>query len=219
MPPAIIAILSLVSPGCPGLIEVVSIFPASLCFAVASGAGSRPCGPAPLGHPNEQPASQPHERVRGRKSDFGSPGWSARSGGGETVSCGESPHPRMTGRPYPRRRRGGGSGRAGEALSDQRLEGSEVALGQGLEAPAASANRGVGGPELTDRPEQVVVVLAELQLDGPREARTPGQLEGGLLAVSTGLDQGPEAQSLEPLGDGAPIPAEGPRRRLHVEPV
>src|SRR5262249_4605689 len=59
---------------------------------------------------------------------------------------------------------------------------------------------------------------------GPRlaragERRTPRQLEGRTGSIALRVHQRPEPEALEPLGDRAPVPAEGARGRLHVEAV
>src|SRR6266705_53998 len=62
-----------------------------------------------------------------------------------------------------------GRGATGEELADQKLQRSEVAVGQVLEAPAARSDGVVGSGEAPDDLRQVLGVLAELQLDGPTE--------------------------------------------------
>src|SRR5206468_5522661 len=106
-----------------------------------------------------------------------------------------------------------------EGLADQELERAEVALGEVLEPAPAGGDGGLGSLEAGDRAEQVLVVLAQLQLDGPGEYGIAGELARGAGAVAVGVDQGAEAQALEPLGHGAPVPAELSGARLHVEAV
>src|SRR5881396_2408404 len=95
-----------------------------------------------------------------------------------------------------------------EGLADQELERAEVALGEVLEPATAGGDGGLGAIEAGDRAEQVLVVLAQLQLDGPGERRVAGQLQRRPVAVAAGVDQRAEAQALQPLGDGAAVPAE-----------
>src|SRR5215470_7543647 len=65
----------------------------------------------------------------------------------------------------------------------------------------------------------MLVVLAELELDGPGQRLVLRQRDGGPGAVTASLDEGCEAQPFEPLGNGAPVPAELTGRGLHVEAV
>src|SRR2546427_795815 len=102
-----------------------------------------------------------------------------------------------------------------EGLADQELERAEVALGEVLEPAPAGGDGGLGRVEAGDRAEQVLVVLAQLQLDGPGEHGIAGELTRGAGAVAVGVDQGAEAQALEPLGHGAPGLADDPRREHH----
>src|SRR2546425_859364 len=106
-----------------------------------------------------------------------------------------------------------------EVLADQQVERAEVALGQVLEATPARGDGGLGGVESLDGSQQVLVILAELQLYGAGERRVAGQCQGGLRHVAAGLDQRAEAEALEPLSHRAPVPPQGPRGRLHVELV
>src|SRR5712692_4098203 len=117
-------------------------------------------------------------------------------------------------------RRRSGRGRASvEVLADEGLEGAEVALGEVLEAAARGGEGGLGVIEPGHGAEKVLVVLAELHLDGPGELGIAGEVQSGAGTISTGLDQCAKAQPLEPLGDRAPVPSELSRGRLHVEAV
>src|SRR5947209_14725169 len=102
-------------------------------------------------------------------------------------------------------------------LADEELEGAEVALGEVLEASAARGDRLVRRAEALDDPQQVLGVFPKLQLDRPGERRLAGQRQGGLCAVTARVDQRPESEALESLGDRASVPAERPGGRLHVE--
>src|SRR5438309_12131091 len=84
-----------------------------------------------------------------------------------------------------------------EVLSDQQLQGAEMALRQVLEAPAAGDDRLIRRFESLDRPEQVLVVFAELQLHGGAEDRVAGQGQRRLGPVAARIDQRPKAQPLE----------------------
>src|SRR3989442_4810242 len=106
-----------------------------------------------------------------------------------------------------------------EVLPDQELERAEVAVGEGLGTAPAGGDGGLGSVEAGDRAEQVLVVLAQLQLDGPGEHGIAGELTRGAGAVAAGVDQGAEAQAPEPPGHGAPGPAQLPGAGLHVEAV
>src|SRR2546427_907795 len=127
--------------------------------------------------------------------------------------------PRQAGEVRGWRRRSGRRRAAVEVLADEGLEGAEVALGEVLEAASRRGDGGLGGVESGHGAEEVFVVLAELELDGPGELGIAGKVEGGAGPISTGLDQRAEAQPLEPLGDRAPVPSELSRGRLHVEAV
>src|SRR2546425_4505880 len=83
-----------------------------------------------------------------------------------------------------------------EVLADQQVERAEVALGQVLEATPARGDGGLGGVESLDGSQQVLVILAELQLYGAGERRVAGQCQGGLRHVAAGLDQRAEAEAL-----------------------
>src|SRR2546422_8907863 len=106
-----------------------------------------------------------------------------------------------------------------EVLPDQDLERAEVAVGEVLEPAPAGGDGGLGSVEAGDRAEQVLVVLAQLQLDGPGEHGIPGEPPPGAGAVAAGGDQGAGPQALEPPGHRAPVPAGPAGARLHVEAV
>src|SRR3990170_3107444 len=144
------------------------------------------------------------------------PGSCARTG--RAPDAGNPCVPR-TRRGAPRTPAGSAAGSALEVLPDEKLERAEVALREVLEAPAAGGDGGLGALEALDDPQQVLVVLAELQLHAPDERRVAGQGQRGPRAVAAGLDQGAEAEALEPLRHGAAVPAERARGRLHVEGV
>src|SRR2546426_11942966 len=93
------------------------------------------------------------------------------------------------------------------SLPDQELERAEVAVGEGLEPAPAGGDGGLGSVEAGDRAEQVLVVLAQLQLDGPGEHGIARQLTRGAGPGAAGVDHGPEAHAPEPLGPAAPVPA------------
>src|SRR5262249_15416124 len=107
----------------------------------------------------------------------------------------------------------------GERLADQELERSEVTLGQVLEASAARGDGLVGRGEALDYFREVLGVLAELQLHRPADRGVTGQRQRRLLPVAARLDQRAEAEALEPLVHGTPVPSESPGGRLHVESV
>src|SRR2546426_591854 len=127
--------------------------------------------------------------------------------------------PRQAGEVRRRRRRSGRGRATVKVLADEGLEGAEVALGEVLEAASRRRDGGLGGIEPGHGAEQVLVVLAELELDGPGELRVAGEVQGGAGPIPPGLHQRAKAQSLEPLGDRAPVPSELSRGRLHVEAV
>src|SRR5205814_58348 len=103
------------------------------------------------------------------------------------------------------RARGGMGGHIGAPhvmASNQELERAEVAVGEVLEPATAGGDGGLGAVEAGDRAKQVLVVLAQLQLDGAGERRIAGQLQRRAVAVAAGIDQRAKAQALQPLGDG-----------------
>src|SRR6185436_3822756 len=77
----------------------------------------------------------------------------------------------------------------------------------------------IGGLEAVDRAEQMLVIFAQLQLDGAAEGRVAGELRGRARRIAASIDERTEAEALQPLRHGAAVPAERPRRRLHVEAV
>src|SRR5947207_14807726 len=87
--------------------------------------------------------------------------------------------PRQAGEVRRRRRRSGRGRAAVEVLADEGLEGAEMALGEVLEAASRRRDGGLGGIEPGHGAEQVLVVLAELELDGPGELRVAGEVQGG----------------------------------------
>src|SRR5688572_20168491 len=103
--------------------------------------------------------------------------------------------------------------------TEEGLEGAEVTLGQILEAPPAGGEGGVERVTRLDGPEQMLVVLAQLHLDGPGERRIAREIVRRARRVTTRVDEGVKAESFQVLGHRAPIPAEGARRGLHVEAV
>ena len=78
--------------------------------------------------------------------------------------------------------------------ADQDLERAEVALGQILEAAPAGGDGGLGGIEGGDGPQQVLVVLDQLQLDGAGQRRLAGQRGRRLGTVAARVDQRLEAR-------------------------
>src|SRR5437899_1302086 len=137
-----------------------------------------------------------------------------------SAGCGESPASPHGSRVSPSPESDASASRTTlEVLADQELERAEVALGQVLEAPPARGQRGLDGIESLDGSQQMLVVFGELQLHGAAERRVAGQLQRRLPPIAAGLDERAEGQALEPLRHGAPVPPEGSRRRLHVEPV
>src|SRR6267378_1539269 len=148
---------------------------------------------------------------------------------GAPGDAGTSPHPRI-GPASRRTSRGWGPAVRGEPmkspraltrelLPNQKLERAEMAVGEVLEPAPAGGDGGLGAVEAGDRAKQVLVVLAQLQLDGAGERRIAGQLQRRPVAVAAGVDQRAEAQALQPLGDGAAVPAELAGARLHVKAV
>src|SRR5437899_1808132 len=109
--------------------------------------------------------------------------------------------PRQAGEVRGWRRRSGRRRAAVEVLADEGLEGAEVALGEVLEAASRRGDGGLGGVEPGHGAEQVLVVLAELELDGPGELRGAGEVQGGAGPIPPGLHQRAKAQSREPLRD------------------
>src|SRR5881397_1276961 len=125
--------------------------------------------PAPAGPPMRRPRPAGSHRNRWARRErsyrrvFGS--------GGAADDAGTPPHPR-----------------ARLARVTARTFVGRAARGSGSDARADSCgDGGLGGVEAVDGAEQVLVVLAQLQLDRARERRVAGQLERRTLAVAAGI--------------------------------
>src|SRR5439155_5934876 len=147
--------------------------------------------------------------------------WRAKAVGDRSGRRGDSPHPRTSSGASPRGRVLDLHGRraAVEVLANEQLERAEMALRKILEASPARGDGFLGRAETLDHPQQVLGILAELQLHRPTERRIARQLQGRLAAVPTRVDERPEPEALESLGDRAPVPTEHASRGLHVEAV
>lgn len=78
---------------------------------------------------------------------------------------------------------------------------------QVFEAPFAIDECLIGGGEGFDHGHEMAVVVHEFELDDSQVARIAGDSQCGVSLIAIGIDQRLEAEPLQPLCDGAPVPA------------
>ena len=67
--------------------------------------------------------------------------------------------------------------------------------------------------------EEMPIIIHKLQLDPSQQRRIPRQGCRGFCLISTGLHEGLEAESFQPLSHGAAIPSQGCGGGLHIKGV
>ena len=94
-----------------------------------------------------------------------------------------------------------------------------MTVGEVFEPPFAFSQSLIDGLTRIDDAQQVVVVVAEFQLDGSHVRRISGDHRSRLGLVAVMLDQRLETQALQAMCDGAAVPSQDVGRGLHVKGV
>ena len=81
-----------------------------------------------------------------------------------------------------------------------------MSVGEVFESPFAIEKRFIGCSEGLDHRQEVAVVVHELQFDGSQMAGIAGDSQCGFSLIAISLDQRLEAEALQSLRHGAPVP-------------